>query len=132
MAGTSITMNKLRKVILLHTEGKSKRFISSYLQLSRNTVKKYISRFVKLKLTFEAIQSLSDRELATLILREEEKELKKTGVTRLQLWQEYRLKHPGGLGRSTFYEQFKHWQLKSSVSPTMHMDHKAGDMMFID
>jgi len=150
MAGTSITMNKLRKVILLHTEGKSKRFISSYLQLSRNTVKKYISRFVKLKLTFAAIESLSDRELATLILSEEEKvlpprmqevntffsyaekELKKTGVTRLQLWQEYRLKHPEGLGRSTFYEQFKHWQLKSSVSPTMHMDHKAGDMMFID
>jgi len=75
MAGTSITMNKLRKVILLHTEGKSKRFISSYLQFSRNTVKKYISRFVKLKLTFDAIDNLSDRELATLILSEEEKEL---------------------------------------------------------
>jgi transposase len=150
MAGTSITMNKLRKVILLHTEGKSKRFISSYLQLSRNTVKKYISRFVGLRLTVDDIASIEDRELAILILSEQEKELpprieaaytffsyaekelKKTGVTRLQLWQEYRVLDPQGFGRSTFYEQFKRWQLKSSVSPTMHMDHKAGDMMFID
>lgn len=150
MAGTSITMNKLRKIILLHAEGKSKRFISTYLQLSRNTVKKYIGRFTRLKLTVEDLESLEDRELAGLLLTEEEKELsprieavhtffayaekelKKTGVTRLQLWQEYRLKHPVGLCRSAFYEQFKTWQLRSSVSPTMHMDHKAGDMMFVD
>ena len=114
MAGTSITMNKLRKVILLHTEGKSKRFISSYLQLSRNTVKKYITRFIHLKMSLDEIADLEDRDLAVLILSEPEKELtprlqeihdffsyaqkelKKTGVTRLQLWQEYQVLHPKG------------------------------------
>lgn len=150
MAGIPITMNKLRKVILLHADGKSKRFISNYLQLSRNTVKKYIHRFIRLKLTLEDVKVLQDKELAALLLTPEEKvlsarlqaahtffayaekELKKTGVTRLQLWQEYLLLHPDGLGRSTFYEQFKRWQLKSSMTPTMHMNHKAGDMMFVD
>src|SRR5690606_34198733 len=139
MAGIPITMNKLRKTLLLHAEGKSNRFISSYLRISRNTVKKYIRRFTQLKLTIEDIDKLSDSELADLIVSTEEKELpphlqaahsffkyaekelKKTGVTRLQLWQEYRSQHPDGLGRSTFYEQFKRWQLKTSVVPTMNM-----------
>tara|TARA_B110000046_G_scaffold184358_1_gene222638 strand:- start:1559 stop:3115 length:1557 start_codon:yes stop_codon:yes gene_type:complete len=150
MAGKPITMNKLRKAISLHTEGKSKRFISSYLHLSRNTVKKYLQRFIKLKLTAAEVSELSDSELEALIvlssekpssLQEKslysffsyaEKELKKTGVTRLQLWQEYRFQYPEGIGRSTFYERFKNWQLQSSVRPTMHMDHKAGDKMYVD
>ncbi len=118
--------------------------------MSRNTVKKYISRFSQLKLIVEELDNLEDSELASLILTTEEKELsprteqihsffkyaekelKRTGVTRLQLWQEYRSDHPDGLGRSTFYEHFKNWQLKSAISPTMHMDHKAGDKMFVD
>jgi hypothetical protein len=33
IAGTSITMNKLRTVIRFYIEGKSKRFISDYLRL---------------------------------------------------------------------------------------------------
>jgi len=150
MAGTSITMNKLRKVIRLHTEGKSKRFISDYLRLSRNTVKKYINRFISSRLSFEELEALSDTELEALLLKSEEKvlspreealyayfkyaekELKKTGVTRFQLWYEYYQQHPGGVGRSTFYEKFKNWQLKSCMQPTMHMDHKAGDKMYID
>jgi transposase len=149
MAGKPITMNKLRKAITLHTEGKSKRFISSYLHLSRNTVKKYLGRFLKLRLTADELVKLSDSELESLIVLSEEKgsspgndalrsffiyaekELKRTGVTRLQLWQEYRFQYPEGIGRSTFYEHFKNWQLQSS-RPTMHMDHKAGDKMYID
>jgi len=150
MAANPITMNKLRKIIMLHTQGRSKRFISSYLHLSRNTVKKYLGRFLRLKLTLEDLNGLSDSDLEVMLTISQEKdlsprlealhcffsyaekELKKTGVTRLQLWQEYRSGHPDGVGRSTFYNLFKSWQLKSSLSPTMHMDHKAGDKMFVD
>ncbi len=103
MAGKTVTINKLRKILLLHIEGKSKRFISTYLQLSRNTVKKYIRTFTQLKLTLEDINSLENGELADLILSSEEKrvsprvktahvffkyaekELKRTGVTRMVL-----------------------------------------------
>ena len=150
MAGNSITMNKLRTVIRLHTEGKSKRFISDYLRLSRNTVKKYINRFISIRLSFEELEELSDTELESLLVKvkkkvvspqEEalhtyfkyaEKELKRTGVTRFQLWYEYDQQHPNIIGRSTFYEKFKNWQLQSCVQPTMHMDHKAGDKLYID
>ena len=38
-------MSKVRKVTKFYLNGKSKVFISSYLGLSRNTVKKYIKQF---------------------------------------------------------------------------------------
>jgi len=102
-------MSKLRTVIKLHVQGKSKLFISSYLHLSRNTVKKYIRQFVSLKLTFKELDALDDIRLDELFFKtaEEEltprlkalysffpyaeKELKKTGVTRQLLWSEYKL-----------------------------------------
>ncbi len=100
-------MNKLRKVFSLHHEGKSKRFISDFLRLSRNTVKKYINRFVATQLSLEVLEELSDTELEAILVKDQnkpitpreealytyfkyaEKELKKTGVTRFQLWYEY-------------------------------------------
>jgi hypothetical protein len=45
MANKITDMSKIRKVIKFYCNGKSKLFISSYLSLSRNTVKKYISLF---------------------------------------------------------------------------------------
>ncbi|MBG6188271.1 DNA-binding NarL/FixJ family response regulator [Flavobacterium sp. CAN_S2] len=45
MANKITDMSKIRKVIKFYCDGKSKLFISSYLSLSRNTVKKYISLF---------------------------------------------------------------------------------------
>jgi DNA-binding NarL/FixJ family response regulator len=46
ISGKPIGMSKLRNVIKLYTQGKSKIFISEYLQLSCNTVKKYINQFL--------------------------------------------------------------------------------------
>ena len=46
MSGKPIDRSKLRNVIKLYTQGKSKIFISEYLQLSCNTVKKYINQFL--------------------------------------------------------------------------------------
>jgi len=59
-----------------------------------------------------------------------EKELKKTGVTKLLMWKEYNAQHPDGLKSSQFLEHFQRWNKR--VSPVMHMTHKAGDKMFID
>ncbi len=43
MANKLTDMSKVRKVLRLHHKGESKLFISRYLSLSRNTVKKYIA-----------------------------------------------------------------------------------------
>jgi len=45
MANKPIVMSKLRRVLQLYHQGKSKLFISNYLGLSRNTVNKYITQW---------------------------------------------------------------------------------------
>jgi transposase len=59
-----------------------------------------------------------------------DKELKRKGVTQLLLWEEYKKKFPDGVGRSQFNHYFAQW--KSQVNPVMHIEHKAGDKVFID
>lgn len=74
MANTPIAMSKLKTTLRLYTEGKSKRFIADYLGLSRNTVLKYIRCFHRLKLTYEDLAKLDDRELYRLFQMPSEKE----------------------------------------------------------
>lgn len=50
MANQLLDMSKVRKVLQLFDKGKSKLFISRYLSLSRNTVKKYIVLYQLLNL----------------------------------------------------------------------------------
>jgi hypothetical protein len=45
MANKTIVMSKLRRLLQLHTQGKSKLFISKYLKLSRNIVDKYVLQY---------------------------------------------------------------------------------------
>lgn len=66
MANKLTDMSKVRKVIQLHHQKKGKLFISKYLSLSRNTVKKYIALFQLLNLTIEDINQRSDAELEDL------------------------------------------------------------------
>jgi transposase len=150
MAGKPIDMNKLRIVLKLYTQGKSKGFISDYLRLSRNTVKKYIKQFVALKITFEDLAQMDDSQLEELFIKAQtldvsprlkalyaffpyvEKELKKTGVTKMLLWSEYNEKHPDGVQSTQFGEHYNRWNKSINVKPVMHMVHKAGDKMFVD
>lgn len=148
MANKMTDMSKIRKVIQMHHQRKSKLFISNYLSLSRNTVKKYIALFQFLDLKIEDINQKSDLELEELFSLEHakelspkhqavydffpymERELKKTGITKFLMWEEYYAKNPSGLKSSQFYTYYKRWSKK--VNPVMHMSHKAGDKMYID
>jgi len=59
-----------------------------------------------------------------------ERELKKTGVTAYGLWEEYLKKYPDGYKDSQFRLLYRQWSKK--VNPVMHMNHKAGDKMYVD
>ncbi len=72
MANKLIDMSKVRKVIQLHHQGKAKQFISRYLGLSRNTVKKYIALYRVLNLTIDDIDKKSDSELEKIFSRDTE------------------------------------------------------------
>lgn len=127
--------------------GYSKLQIASQAGIARNTLKKYIKEFIYSGLSFEEINELSDKELEDLFVKPEDrplnerlqtlfnlfpaidKELKKKGVTRLLLWEEYKRNHPDGVGKSQFKHYFSQW--KAQVNPTMHMEHKAGDKLSI-
>jgi len=59
-----------------------------------------------------------------------DQELRRTGVTRGLLWQEYRAEHPDGYGYTWFCVHFDAW--KRRTSPTMRQSHAAGEKVFVD
>ena len=59
-----------------------------------------------------------------------ERELKKVGVTVRHMWEKYIAANPDGLRSSQFSHHYKTWGKR--VNPVMHMNHKAGDKMYVD
>ncbi|MET3029331.1 IS21 family transposase, partial [Flavobacterium sp. UW10123] len=45
-------------------------------------------------------------------------------------WERYIETHPDGLRVTQFRNRFRDWSNK--VNPVMHMNHKAGDKMYVD
>jgi transposase len=148
MANKPTDMSKVRKTIVLFHQGRDKSFISRYLQISRTTVQKYLTFFKVLELDIELINQKSDAELEELFSTNKEsdltpklqavydffpymeKELKRKGVTKQLMWEEYLEQNPDGLRSSQFMDRYMRWSKK--VNPVMHMEHKAGDKLFID
>ena len=58
-------------------------------------------------------------------------ELRKPGVTKLLLWEEYHQQNPdNAYGYSQYCDNYKLW--KSQQKPSMRMHHKAGEKVFVD
>ena len=58
------------------------------------------------------------------------KELRRKGVTLQLLWEEYLREHPDGYQNSQFCYHFHRWRQSAEVG--MHIDHKAGEKLFVD
>ncbi len=150
MAANTITMLQIRRIIQLHGNGESKRSIARQCSLSRNTVKEYLVLINKSGLNVGELLSMDDLQLNRLLhdpsrstalpdnrqpaLESQfdtlSKELRKTGVTRQLLWQEYRIMYPDGYSYSQFCHLLnQHLQTKETV---MHFFHKAGEKMLVD
>jgi len=148
MANNPVSMSKIRQILRLHSQGRSKLLIAKQTGVSRNTLKKYLKEFEHSGLSFNEVNELGDKDLEDLFIKPEEqpitpklqtlfslfpamdKELKRKGVTRLLLWEEYKLKHPDGYSKSQFKHYFAQW--KAQVNPSMHIEHKAGDKLYVD
>lgn len=148
MANKTILMTKIRQILRFFTQGKSKVQISEQTGASRNTVKKYIRRFLSEKMTFDVLDSMTDTELEALfgsaempdkdpryeqlqcMLPSLEKRFKQKGVTIDWLWKFYLQSHPDGYGHTQFHTHFTIYIKRAK--PVMHLDHKAGDKMYID
>lgn len=149
MANNPISMNKVRQILRLHTQGYKKLQIAEQTGVARNTLKKYIKEFTESGLNFSEVNELSDKDLEDLFVKPKEqspvndklktlfdlfpmvdKEMKRKGMTRKILWKDYKEKHPDGVGRSQFNRYYASW--KAQVNPTMRMEHKAGDKLYVD
>lgn len=148
MANTPIHMTKLRHVLKLHFQGRKKLQIAEITRLSRNTVKKYLATLAERDLTWEQVQTLSDQSLHELFcgeppqspderllvlhrfLEANNKKLRRVGFTRGHLWHLYQQKHPEGYGMTSFYRHHALWAHRAT--PSMHIEHKAGDKVYVD
>jgi transposase len=141
------SMQKIREIIRLKEANFGERAISRTLKVSRPTVKQYINQIADAGLDFAAIEEMDDDTLQKIIDGKSKtrsprleylsslfeyfvKELKRPGVTLQRLWEEYISDHPDGYGYSQFCYHFQQW--RDTRKLTMHMDHKAGDKMFVD
>lgn len=148
MANKTILMSKIRQVLRLYTQGTSKKKISELTGASRNTVKKYIQMFHRERLTFEQLSEMTDHALEQLfgptepvikdvrfeelqaLLPLMEMQLKRKGMTILLLFEQYKKEYPSGFGITQFYKYLRYFLKR--VQPVMHLQHKAGDKLYID
>ncbi|MBI2269939.1 MAG: hypothetical protein HYU69_06210 [Bacteroidetes bacterium] len=128
-------MSNIRHILRLHTQNQTKSEIVVQTGIPRNVLKKYITDFKNSGLSFAEINELNDMDLEELFVKPEEnpvneklktlfslfpkidRELKRRGVTRQLLWEEYKSKYPDGVGSSQFLWHFSQW--KSRIAPSM-------------
>ena len=144
-------MSKVRNIIRLYTEGVSKQSIGDRTGLPRNSVKKYIRLFLASDKSPEELELMSDTELeqffmdmvprhyveddpryiaAVAFFPGMEKALKHRENTKEKQWQQYIALNPDGYRVSQFKGYYIKW-LKVR-NPVMHMEHKAGEKMYVD
>jgi transposase len=148
-----LSVRKLKEILRLSLEcGLDRREIARSLSVSHTTVNGYVGRAEELGLSYAGVEGMSEEELECLLRREEagsgssfldsargrpqpdwdgvHRELKKKGVTLQLLWQEYKEVHPEGYQLSQFYERYRQWKGKLSLS--MWQDYRAGEKLFVD
>ena len=139
-------MRKIRDIIRLQETGLSYRQIDRALRVSHPVVSQYVRDFAATGLRYADVEAVSDSELLELLAggkaadaRYRElgqwfeyttRELKRVGVTIHQIWEEYRKQHRAGYSYSQYCYHFQVWRDADEV--TMHIEHKAGDKLFVD
>lgn len=151
MSNQVISMQQIRALIQLLEKGCSLRAISAQLGISRQPVTIYVARLKSSTFTTEELRHLSDADLAAIIYDPPAQfdfsddtrridfmarvpyyltELKRIGVTRLLLWEEY-CKEYNNLYRYTRFCVL----LKEASKPTqatMHLVYTPAAMVMVD
>lgn len=140
-----VAMRKIKEVLRLkYACGLSERQIAESCGLGKSTVGEYLHRAELAGVSWPLPAELDEVALeATLFARplpavsrvlpdwaEVHRELKRKGVTRFLLWQEYKERHPEGIAYPTFTVLYREWLGKLDV--VMRQHHKAGEKLFVD
>lgn len=148
MAGKPKRMSQIKQLLRMHLQGKSIKHIARTLSISKNTVKGYLLKVSQNPIAIKVLLDLEDTELEAKLLpgnpaykdlRYEtlkhkleyySKELKRVGVTRMVLWEEYIQSYPDGYGYSQFCYHLH--QYLNNQKPSMVLSHNPGEKLYID
>lgn len=142
-----LSMRKIREILRLGLKnGEGLREISRSCSIAHKTAGKYLRRAKELSLSYKEIEQMDDEKLKRLLIKacDEKKirgkpepdweyihtEMKKKGVTRQLLWQEYKEVHPDGYQSTQFCELYSKW--KKTLKISLRQTHKAGEKTFVD
>jgi transposase len=141
-------MSKIKEVLRLSILSKlSSRQVKTLTGTSQSSVLEYCSRFKKTSLSIDALLAYDNDKIISLLYPETVKptvatskphpdwsyihsELKRKGMTRQLLWEEYKEQHPDGYGITQFKEYYR--RFCKTINPSMRQIHYAGDKLFID
>ncbi len=151
MSNKVILMQQIRALIQLLEQGMSFRAIAAELRLSRQPVTLYAARLKSASCSLAELRQLPDAELAKIVyhaappdnLSDSQRrkdfntridyfltELKRTGVTRLLLWEEYRKECTDPYQYTQFCTLLK--EASNTSKATMHLVHAPAAMMMVD
>lgn len=139
-----LLMRQIREILRYHFDhGMSREGIAKALGVAKGSVSNVLQRFQACGLSWPLPDDLTDVALEAQVYppasREShtplpdvqalEQELRRKHVTLELLWREYHDAHPDGMSRASFY---RYYAAHHPVEPTMAMEHKAGDKLFVD
>lgn len=142
-------MRKLKEVLRLRlTAGLSNRKIALVTGVSKSAVSNHVKRALSLGLEWPKIAAMAEEAIEALLYPDEceeettqgqlvpdwdevARELRRKGVTKHLLWEEYaESQGPKAYSYSRYCELYKAW--KGDIEPVMRFEHAAGEKAFID
>ena len=151
MARKRKTMLQIRLILQKRSQGISIRSICRELSITRKAVRKYLRQSAASGLSLEELLCLSDEDLALHVIkkpvpatddpRKQEllarfedikagKELKRPGVTRKLLWEEYIKEYTCGYSYPQFCIHLNEWIGHKKV--TAHFEHRPAHQLMVD
>ena len=140
-----LSMRQIKEILRLRAQGLSHRAIGASCALAVGTICEYLGRARVCGLSWPLPGDLSDEQVESLLFppaapahsnrplpdwEHVAQELPRKGVTLLLLWEEYRAEHPDGYGYARFCSLYKQHTVKAN--PVLHLEHKAGEKLFVD
>ena len=148
MSTERVSMRKIKEVLRLHAAGLAQRAIAAHCKLSNGVVCKYLRLTQAAGLSWPLPEEWNDRDIERRLFPPVVKtsaprahkepdfaaiyqELKRKGVTRQLLWEEYRQAHPEDSYRYTqFCQRYHDW--KDRLQRSLRQTHRAGEKLFVD
>lgn len=148
MPAKRTSMRTIKDILRLKFDAKlSQRQISRSLNIGLGTVSQHLKRAQAIALSWPIPDDMSDAELERLLFPDQttaarprfvepdytamHEELKKKGVTKQLLWEEYKQTHKNnGYQYSQYCQRYRDWV--KTLQRSMRQVHKAGEKLFID